>query len=621
MAYNNALVVYKTKPALVKNHGNDKLTISLQDGQEFKVREKDIELLHPGPVKSLSGIDTTLDNSAIREAWELLLDDGASAVTLKDLASLLGEYTPVTAFAVYRLLKDGLYFSGSIDAVTPRGREEVLAEETKRYGRKLESEERDAFLDRLQTAIKNPGTYPLSHNDMRFMQDVEALAFGKSAKSRTMREIGLSEMPEDAHFLLLKTGLWTVNVNPHPQRFNILLSSARSCPVPAPAEERRDLRHLLSFAVDSPWSNDPDDAVSVETADGKTEIYAHIADPASSVKFDNPVEREARDRGATLYIPEGAFRMLNEEAISLFAVGLSENSNALTFKMTLDKKGEIIKTDIFPSIVKVQRLTYKEADILMDSGGACSDALRAIYSIALNNLSRRMAAGAVNIELPEAHIFLNDGKPKIEPVIPYRSAVAVRECMLIAGEGAGSWAADRALVFPYIIQEMELSGSVPDGMAGSYQLRRCMRPRFLSARQGSHQGLGLNNYTQVTSPLRRYTDLLAHLQIRSFFRGNPLGADEVSARLGAGEAAASAVTQAERASRNHWLMVYLNDKKGSVWDAVALEKKGNRWAVIIPALALETQALLDNDVAVNDTVQLTLRSVNIPQGQAVFAAS
>ncbi|MDR2730453.1 MAG: RNB domain-containing ribonuclease [Treponema sp.] len=619
MIYDNALVVYKTKPALVRDHGNDKLTISLQDGQELKIREKDIELLHPGPVTSLSGIDTTLENGVIREAWELILDNGSPAVSLKDLADLLGEYTPVTAFAVYRLLKDGLYFSGSIDAITPRGREEVSTEETKRYGKKRESEERNAFLGRLRLTIKKPDTYPLSPDDARFMQDVEALALCKSAKSRTMREIALSETPEDAHSLLLKTGLWTVNVNPYPRRFNILLSSARSCPASAPAEERRDLRHLLSFAIDSPWSNDPDDAISIETADGMTELYVHIADPASSVEFDSSVEREARDRGATLYIPEGSFRMLCEEALPLFALGLSENSNALTFKMTLGKEGEIIKTDIFPSIVKVQRLTYKEADALIDSGASC--VLNAIYSLALINVNRRMAAGAINIKLPEVRISLNDGKPKVEPVIPYRSAVAVRECMLIAGEGAGGWAAERALAFPYILQEVELSGNFPDGMAGSYQLRRCMRPRLLSSRPGRHQGLGLNTYTQVTSPLRRYTDLLAHLQIRSFFRGHPLGADEVSARLGAGEAAVSAVTQAERASRNHWLMVYLNDRKDSVWDAAVLEKKGNYWAVIIPALAFETQTPLGNDVVVNDTVQLILKSVNIPQGQAVFVAS
>jgi exoribonuclease-2 len=191
--------------------------------------------------------------------------------------------------------------------------------------------------------------------------------------------------------------------------------------------------------------------------------------------------------------------------------------------------------------------------------------------------------------------------------------------MIAAGEGAGIWAFERGLAFPYISQEVELQGNIQEGLAGSWQLRRCMRPRIQSTKPGCHQGLGLDTYTQVTSPLRRYTDLLAHLQIRAFLRGIPaLGTDDVSARLGFSEAAAVAAVQAERASSNHWLMVYLSDKKDSVWDAVALENKGNRMVVIIPSLAIETLVSLQKNISPNESVKLTLKSVNIPRGEAVF---
>ena len=82
-------------------------------------------------------------------------------------------------------------------------------------------------------------------------------------------------------------------------------------------------------------------------------------------------------------------------------------------------------------------------------------------------------------------------------------------------------------------------------MAGSYQLRRFMRPRTLSTKPGLHWGLGLSQYTQVTSPLRRYPDLLAHQQIRAFLQGRPpLSEEEVLAALAAGEAAAAATVLA-----------------------------------------------------------------------------
>jgi exoribonuclease-2 len=459
--------------------------------------------------------------------------------------------------------------------------------------------------------------------DRRFIQDIESLALGKSAKSRTMKEIGLGETPEEAHALLLECGFWNVRNNPHPARFNVSLQPAEYKPEAPPQEERRGLTHLAAFAIDSPWSNDPDDAVSIELEDGKQTLYVHVADPASSIGADSPAEREARDRGATLYIPEGSIRMLADEALPLFALGLAETSPALTFKMTLNDTGEIEKTEIFASMVKVTRLTYEKADeYLNDTHGDISAALLSLNALAERNIKRRGVLGAINIDMPETHISLNGDRVEIEPVTRYKSADMVRECMLLAGEGAGVWAMQRSLPVPYIMQE---TGDLPEetlsGMAGYYQLRRCMRTRALSTKPGRHSGLGLDTYIQVTSPLRRYTDLLAHLQIRAVLRGKtPLDADEVSARMNAGEAAMSAVSQAERASRSHWTIVYLAGKTDSVWDATALEKKGNRWAVIIPSLALETQVPLRKELSPNEPLKLVLKSVNIPCGEAVFAA-
>ncbi|MDR2942275.1 MAG: RNB domain-containing ribonuclease [Treponema sp.] len=621
MIVENALVVYKNKPALVKEISNGKITISLQNAEQVKVRDKDIELIHPGPVKSFSEIEVK-ENAAVKSAWELLLDDAPAPQTLKDFTSLVfGEYNAASAYSAYCLLSDGLYFSGTVDAVVPKSREAVEAEERKRGEKQRETGERAAFLERIKNCLKKPGANPLPSEDARFLQDVEALAYGKSAKSRTMKELGLGETPEDAHSLLLTTGVWTPLINPHPSRFGISSYGADIPLLPPPPEERRDLCHLSAFAIDSPWSNDPDDAVSIETStEDKSVLYVHVADPASSVAPGSPEERSARDRGATLYLPETTIRMFADNAISLFALGLSEKSPALTFKMTLDKDCEVLETEIFPSVVKVRRITYEDADRVMDSPNEPDSAeLRALYDLAMRFCKRRTVMGAINIDLPEVHVTAENGNVEIKPVIRYRSAVLVRECMIIAGEGAGNWAAGKGFAFPFISQEVELQGKVPGGMAGSWQLRRCMRPRILSTKPGRHQGLGLDTYTQVTSPLRRYTDLLAHLQIRAFLRDEKLlSSDEVMAHLGAGEAAAVAVSHAERFSKSHWKMVYLSGKKDSVWDAAALEQKGNRWAVVIPALALETQVSLQRDVLPNDDVRLILKSANIVRGEAVF---
>lgn len=607
MIREKSLVVYKNCPALVQDIG-EKIGITLEGGKSFRVREKDIELLHPGPC-TLGGLEQELLPADVRAAWELLEGNRVSFQELTEL--VYGEYTGSTAWATYRIFKDGLYFSGTLREIQRRPLEELDAETRKRTEKQQEAAEREAFLERLKTrTLKFP-------EDRRFLHDVEALAYGKTDKSRTLKDLKIPESPQEAHKVLLGAGCWTPWVNPHPLRFGLSPVSAKIPVSPPPGDEDRvDLTHLKAFAIDNPWSNDPDDAISVEDSC----LWVHVADPGASILPGSPADGEARNRGATLYLPEGASLMLAEEALAWYALGMEAVSPALSFKMVFNEAGAIRETHICRSWVKVRRLTYEEADALLQGEGPEVPELQALFGIAEKNLARRRAAGAVFMEFPEVHIQTSRGQVSIEPIAAYESTDMIRECMLLAGEGAAHWALRRRLPFPYVSQE---TGDLPDdplqGMAGSYQLRRCMRPRTLSVKPGIHWGLGLDGYTQVTSPLRRYTDLLAHQQIRAFLRGAaPLEEDELLLRLSAGEAASLATVQAERASRAHWIAVYLSDKKGSSWEGVLMEKRGNRSLVMIPALGLETQVAVKGDIEPNEPVLLTLSSVRIPETDVVF---
>jgi exoribonuclease-2 len=650
MIREKSLVVYKNYPALVTGVG-DKIDILIlgdagSEQRKLRVREKDIEPLHPGPVT-----DSALSEPAdadVRGAWELL---EGSSVPLRELAELLyGAFSPSGAWSAYRLLRDGLYFTGTPAAIRPREAAEVAAEERKRAEKEREGREREVFLELLRKGSPGVrgGTGPepsgagaeggepgvLDPRFSRFFQDVEALAGGRTDKSRTLKDLGRQETPQEAHRLLLSTRFWTPRVNPYPARFGIVPGSAK-VPLEAPpaGEERLDLSRLEAFAIDNPWSLDPDDAVSLE---GDC-LWVHVADPAASILPDSPADEEARARGATLYLPEGSLLMLAEEALPLYALGLQDISPALSFRMRLREDGSIAETGIFPSLVRVTRLSYPEADAILDSagidsagaGGAYAPALTALFALAQRNAARRDAAGAVSIELPETHIDVRGEGITISPIDNYRSAGMIRECMLLAGEGAAQWADNQGLEgrfpFPYISQEVgDLPNKPLSGMAGSYQLRRCMRPRTLSVKPGRHWGLGLDAYTQVTSPLRRYTDLLAHQQIRARLRAGayrerlPLEEDEVLLRLATADAAAQAAVHAERASRAHWTAVYLADKQGSPWDGVVMEKRGPRTVVMIPALGMETQAALKGEPEPNDPVKLILASVKIPEAEAAF---
>lgn len=306
----NNIVLYKTQPALVTGITGDKIEITTPSGSK-KVREKDIDFLHQGPIKSLKAlIDSALPQGNLDEAYDFFSNETPSFTEITDL--VWGNYPPESAWAIWNEISTSVYFNCTSPSQPIRlhSKEEIETALAKAQAKKNEGAERKAFHERLAQCRKKDSN-PLPCEDYKFLQDVEALALEKSDKSRTLKEAGISETPEAAHSLLLQAGYWSIDYNPWPQRHGHSLSSALSeIPEPKDTKERLDLTALDSWAIDNEWSADPDDAVSI---DGDY-LWVHIADPASTVVPDSPADLEARARGATLYVPEGAARMLADSS-------------------------------------------------------------------------------------------------------------------------------------------------------------------------------------------------------------------------------------------------------------------------------------------------------------------
>ena len=242
------------------------------------------------------------------------------------------------------------------------------------------------------------------------------------------------------------------------------------------------------------------------------------------------------------------------------------------------------------------------------------------------NIERRKKAGAVFISLPEVHISVSVEKdlaaPKItvEPLKENQSAVMVREMMLLAGEGAAKFAFKNKIPIPFISQDSpELPKDLPSGLAGQYRLRRSMRARSVGTVPSAHAGLGLGMYTQVTSPLRRYSDLLTHQQLRAFIDKKPmLSKEQVLERISAGDAAASVVSKVQRKSELHWILCFLLQNPEWVGNGVIVELKGNSAVVFIPGLGQETQIPLKAKQTLNSEVHLKAGKVDIPKQTVTF---
>lgn len=616
-----SLVLYKNQPALLQEVSTDKYTILYCTAlpspggkpAQFatqKVREKDIELLF----ETTSGEKTLLvqllqvseDAKAMQERiepiYELLSEDEDSfttPVSFVDLQDYADVKTAQDSWLLYKALKNTLFFTEQDSLSFMLQTKEVIArQEEKNRAKEAELENRSAFIQRLKAKkLDLPA-------DAQLMQDVEALALGQSDKSKTMKEAGFTETPEKAHKLLLDTGVWTVTKNPYPTRWGLSTQSATQRLAPPPEEERITLEQE-AYAIDNQWSTDPDDAIAF---DGQY-VWVHIADPASSVYPDSPIDIAARHRGATLYIPEGAVRMLAEDSLEDYALGLTPLSRALSFCIELDENGAVLSCKVLKTLVKVKRYTYEEADIQKDS-----PQLAPLYAIARRNEQRRLKAGAVSITLPEVHISVTDGIVNISPALSWESNNVVREFMLLAGEAVAKFAFKNGIPFPFVSQEKpDLPTNILDGYAGQYQLRRCMRSRSLGVTPMQHAGLGLGMYTQVTSPLRRYSDLVAHQQLRAFIDGRPLlNKDTMLERIAAGDAAAGASVKAERKSNLHWTLVYLTQNPQWEGDAVVVELKGKQALCLIPSLAQETLLTPSRTVALNDTIKVRAGNIDIP---------
>jgi len=597
----NSLVLYKTRPARVERVGK-KLQIALEGGESLSVRLKDVVLLHPGPLHSLAELQP--QSGEVETAWELL---AGSTIPLAELADLAyGDYTPAIAWACWQLVDDGLYFRGTPDEVEVCTAEEVARELADRQARAEQERVWTAFLERVRTRQILP-------QDDDLLREVEDLALERVNKSQVMRELGRAETPEAAHALLLELGAWDGTVDPYPVRLR-LPTRPPDLELPGlPDKERLDLTHLPAFAIDDEGNQEPDDALGL---DGDC-LWVHVADAAALVPPDSAADLEARARGATLYLPEGAVPMLPWEAAERLGLGLAEVSPALSFGLHLDAAGAVARLQVAPSWVRVTRLTYEEANARSDE-----EPLRSLHRIAQQQRARREARGAISLDLPEVRIEAGGDEVAIRPVLPLASRELVTEAMLMAGEAVAGYAIEHGIPVPFTTQDPPETEDRPSDLAGMYALRRQLQPSQQSGVPGPHAGLGLETYVQATSPLRRYLDLVTHQQLRAHLRGEePLDVQALVERIGATYACAGAVRRAERLARKHWTLVYLDQRPDWRGDGILVEQRGRRGTVVIPELDLDVQVHLRADLSLNSQVPLVLRKVNLPWLEANFRAA
>jgi exoribonuclease-2 len=298
---------------------------------------------------------------------------------------------------------------------------------------------------------------------------------------------------------------------------------------------------------------------------------------------------------------------------------------ALSFGVSLNEDGSLNDYSIHPSLIKpTYRLTYEDVEEMLQLGLTSEPEIHDLAKWSKHRRQWRRSQGSITIQMPESYIKVkNNDEIIIEVLEDSASRQLVAEMMILAGEIGAHYGQTNGIPLPFRSQiqpdlppEQELL-LLPAGPVRSCALRRCMPRSEMSINPARHASLGLNGYSQVTSPIRRYTDLLAHFQIKAHLRGDklPFSADELQELIYSISNSAYEATLVERQTNRYWALEYLRRNADQVWPALVLRwlrEDENLALILLEDLGLELPHRFERSVSLGDRLEVQV-SVADPQ--------
>ncbi len=625
-------------------------------GQNQTLHPRDVTYAFAGneySANDIAGIKTALedylDPSSLEVAWEFLQEDKQTTNAAEMAELLFSEQSPVCCYAAHVLLSDDkLYFKQRKELYEPRSQAQV-AELKHQIAVEQEKHTRwQSCVERL-TRIMAGEALELEEGDRPYIEALERFAtFAQDAKNKApaidlLKALDRYPDPDTAFQVLVDLGQWQPHENLRVRRQQLpltfsdkVLDVTHRCltsPPPDPdADIRVDLTHLKVYTIDDESTREIDDGLSVEVLDdGRQKLWIHIADPTRWVQPGDELDMDARKRGTTVYLPEQTIPMFPTElATGPMSLVQGQSCCAFTFGVILSEDGAVEDYSIQTSLIRpTYRLTYDDVDEMLQLGVTEEPELGYLRTWAQRRVAWRQSQGSVNIQMPEASIKVDgDGEISIDVLEKSASRQLVAEMMILAGEIAGRYGYDNNLPVPFRQQpqpelpsEAELL-ALPAGPVRDCAVRRCMPRSEVNLTPGRHASLGLDFYTQVTSPIRRYSDLIAHFQIKAHLRGDetlPFEHDDLQSFLVSLGLITYEAILVERQTKKYWALEYLRREGDRPWPALML-----RWLreheslglVLLEDLGLEMATRFDRSIELGD--RLTLRVTHVDPRQEMI---
>ncbi|ARV59530.1 RNB domain-containing ribonuclease [Nostocales cyanobacterium HT-58-2] len=594
----------------------------------------------------LEEVKPYLDPSSLEVAWELLVESG-EIVTPAQMANLLfSESEAAHCYAAYYLLSDDkIYFKQKGEAYEPRSAAQVAERKHQLEVEALKAKGQQEFLARVEQALKGESVEWQRYDRHRLeaiekyaalLADVVRVGLSYDSLARaypppalvleTMNMLGRPATPQGAFQLLVDLGWWSPHENIFLRRSSIpvqfaskVLEVAQQRLESHPPDQdinRLDLTHLKVYTIDDESTTEIDDGLSWELlADGKERLWVHIADPTRWLMPEDELDLDARKRGSTVYLPTGMVPMFPEVlATGPMSLVQGKMCCALSFGIVLDETGAVEDYSIYPSIIKpTYRLTYEDVDEMLDLGVQAESEIAAIASWAQRRKAWRYAQGAISINMPEAMIKVKGDDISIDLLEDSTARQLVAEMMIVAGEVAARYGQKHNIPLPFRGQpqpelppEQELL-QLPAGFVRACAMRRCMPKSEMSITPVRHAGLGLDTYTQATSPIRRYSDLLTHFQLKAHLRGEvlPFSAEELKEVMMTVSSITQEVTMVERQTNRYWALEYLRRQPDEIWEATVLmwlREDSGLALILLEDLGLQLPMLFKRSVKLGEQV-------------------
>lgn len=333
---------------------------------------------------------------------------------------------------------------------------------------------------------------------------------------------------------------------------------------PMETEKRRDLTDLEFVSIDAAKTQDIDDALYAEISDDGWTLFVAIADPTAYIDANSNLRRDVAARSTSVYFHGDVLPMLPEE-LAQDTCALSEGANraALVCKIAVTDSGEVGSFEFIEATVRSRgKLSYYAVDRYIggryDELMSHSTPLETLYQLYRALRSRREEHGLVMEDRQDFRWILNESKQieTIEPAEKLLSQKLVEECMVAANQCAARFLIEHNASGPFVshpgfradrkdevnkfltLHTPELATLDTDSVIGYRDImrglaapasalplrtmvNRLLTRAVLTTKPSPHMGMALQSYTNCTSPLRKYSDFLVHLQIKAALNGAP----------------------------------------------------------------------------------------------------